>query len=274
MEVTRSGYYSYLKKQKILSTEKDVKLIVELKVLHNKSNASYGSRRMMKALVGQGYSIGRSKVRRLMRENGIICKQRRRYVVTTNSKHNQPVAENILNRDFNAEVPNQKWVSDITYLWTAEGWLYIAAVLDLFSRRIVGWAIADHMQTNLIESAFKMAVKLRHPKPKLLLHSDQGCQYTSVQYQQAIKRFDVVVSMSRKGECWDNAAMERFFGSLKSEWTNGKRYKTKIEARFDVENFIDFYNSQRLHSTLDYVSPIAYEMLYKSTYAQVQKNGE
>jgi putative transposase len=257
MAVNRSAYYRYLQKKDKQKNELDIKLTVELKSLHKQSRKSYGTRRMAKAL-----SIGRFKARRLMRQNGISCKQRRRYTVTTRCDHIAPVAENILNRDFHVDQPNRKWVADITYLWTDEGWFYLAAVLDLFSRRVVGWAMADHMQTDLIENAFSMAIQRRNPTDGLLHHSDRGTQYTSQQYQQALQKFKVIVSMSRKGNCWDNAVMERFFGTLKSERTDGTRYATRAAAKADVIDFIEmFYNAKRLHSTLNYVSPSHYEQL-------------
>ena len=264
MEVTRSAYYCYLQKKNKITFDLDTKLTIELKILHKKSNQSYGSRRMAKALSAQGYNIGRYKARRLMRQNKITCKQRRRYMVTTQSNHSLTIARNILNRNFNIEQPNRVWVSDITYLWTAEGWLYVAAVLDLFSRRVVGWSIADHMRADLVENAFIMAKVRRQPLYGLLHHSDRGIQYASQQYQQRLKGAGVIVSMSRKGNCWDNAVMERFFGTLKSERTDGKNYKTRDEAKADVIDFIEmFYNNQRLHSTLNYVSPMHYEMNFK-----------
>lgn len=262
MEVTRSAYYRYLHKPSF-NIDQDIKLVVEIKALHKISKQSYGTRRMTKALLDQGYKIGRFKVRQLMRQNGISCKQRRKYTVTTQSKHELPIANNVLNREFNVTKPNEKWVSDITYLWTAEGWLYVAAVLDLFSRRVVGWAMADTMKTDLVEDAFEMARCRRMPAIGFLHHSDRGVQYASERYQLLLKKAGAVISMSRKGNCWDNAVMERFFGSLKSERTDDKIYLTRSEAKADVIDFIEgFYNSQRLHSTLNYMSPIAYEKSY------------
>ena len=263
MEVARSAYYRYMK-MKNCNTKQDLKLIIELNVLHKQSHKSYGSRRMTKALLTKGYSIGRYKVRRLMRENGIMCKQRRRYTVTTQSNHSLTVANNVLDRNFTVKSPNKVWVADITYLWTQEGWLYVAAVLDLFSRRIVGWAIADHMRADLVENAFIMATSRRCPLEGLLHHSDRGIQYASRQYQQVLQKFGVVVSMSRKGNCWDNAVMERFFGTLKSELTDTKRYTNRSEAKRDIVSFIEtFYNNQRLHSALNYMSPVCYERNFK-----------
>jgi len=260
MEVSRSGYYIYLK-NKAKKLGLNIKIISELKILHRISNRSYGSRRMAKAISAQGYKVGRYKIRRLMQENGISCKQRRRYTVTTQSKHDLKTAKNVLNRNFSVKKPNSAWVADITYLWTNEGWLYLAAVLDLFSRKVVGWSMSDNMQANLVERAFTMATSSRRPLSGFLHHSDRGIQYASKQYQQVLKRSGAIVSMSRKGNCWDNAVMERFFGTLKSERTDNKRYVTRAEAKTDVAHFIEiFYNNQRLHSTLNYMSPVQYEI--------------
>jgi putative transposase len=261
MEVTRSAYYRYIARNKIV--DQDLRISFELKVLHKQCKGSYGSRRMVKALSLHGYKIGRYKVRRLMRQNGISCKQRRRYIVTTCSTHALATAENLLNRNFNVKKPNQKWVADITYIWTTEGWLYLAAILDLYSRRIVGWSMADHMKTDLVENAFMMAKSRRLPSRGLLHHSDRGIQYASQQYLKRLYSSGVVISMSRKGNCWDNAVMERFFGTLKTECTNVKNYTTRAEAKKYVVYFIEiFYNNERLHSTLDYLSPVAYERKY------------
>jgi putative transposase len=196
----------------------------------------------------------------VMLENRIECKQRRRYKVTTMSQHTQPVAENKLDRNFTVSEPNKVWVADITYLWTLEGWLYIAAVVDLFSRRVVGWSMASMMHTKLISDAFTMALNRRQPTSKLMHHSDRGSQYASQDYQELLRKSDITVSMSRKGNCWDNAVMERFFGSLKSERTDGITYLTRNQAKNDVVEYIEmFYNVDRLHSTLGYVSPIVFE---------------
>jgi putative transposase len=257
MEVNRSGYYRFLKHGR---RPESTQLIVEVKALAQLSRGSYGSRQMSKNLKAKGYQVGRYQARTLMRKAGIECKQRRRYRITTNSRHRLPVAENILNREFTAVAPNQKWVSDITYLWTQEGWIYLAAVLDLFSRRVVGWAIAEHLREELIESALHMSLGRRQPLKGLLHHSDRGSQYASAAYQSELKRAGIIVSMSRKGNCWDNAVMERFFGSLKSERTDHIIYQTRGEAKADVIDYIEmFYNSRRLHSTLGYVTPLQFE---------------
>lgn len=262
MEVNRSGYYRYIKQ--ITSTkESDIattKMIIEMKVLHKKTRQSYGSRRMSREMQNKGYKAGRYKIRRVMRENSIECKQRRRYKVTTMSQHSLPIAQNKLDRNFTVFEPNKVWVADITYLWTLEGWLYIAAVVDLFSRRVVGWAMASTMHTELIANALMMAIGRRQPSADLMHHSDRGSQYASQYYQELLKESGITVSMSRKGNCWDNAVMERFFGSLKSERTDGITYLTRQQARNDVIEYIEmFYNADRLHSTLGYVSPVVFE---------------
>lgn len=262
MEVNRSNYYDYIKQITTIK-ESDItetKMIIEMKALHNKTRQSYGSRRISRKLQEQGHKIGRYKARRIMRENGIQCKQRKRYRVTTNSQHSFPIAENILDRNFTVLEPNKVWVADITYLWTLEGWLYIAAVVDLFSRRVIGWSTASTMHTELIANALIMAINRRQPASDLMHHSDRGSQYASHDYRGLLKELGITVSMSRKGNCWDNAVMERFFGSLKSERTDGITYLTRRQAKNDVVEYIEmFYNTDRLHSTLDYLSPAMFE---------------
>ena len=234
--------------------------IMEVKVLAQISHHSYGSRRIAKGLQNKGYSVGRHAARTLMRKAGISCKQRRRYCVTTQSTHHLSVANNILNREFSVSRPNRSWVTDITYLWTLEGWVYIAAVLDLFSRRVVGWSIANHMRETLVNKALQMALGRRQPERGLLHHFDRGVQYACQDYQSALRTAGIIMSMSRKSNCWDNAVMERFWGSLKSERIHEKTYITREEAKADVIDSIEmFYNSNRLHSTLNYVSPMQFE---------------
>jgi transposase InsO family protein len=265
MTVPRSGYYRYIRiKEQYKDSAIEAQLELEIKTLHKQTRASYGSRRMSQKLKIKGFAIGRYKARKLMLRYGLECKQRRRYTITTQSDHNLPLAENRLNRNFKTQMPNQVWVADITYLWTQEGWLYLAAIVDLFSRRVVGWAIADHMRSELIESAFSMAIGRRQPiSQNLMHHSDRGCQYASCFYQNILKKFGVTVSMNRRANCWDNAVMERFFGSLKSERTDGINYVTREQAKNDVIDYIEmFYNSSRLHSSLNYQSPMEFEKKY------------
>lgn len=260
MQVHRSGYYSYLKKRGSSPDPEEAILLAEIKKLHKESRNSYGTRRIAHGLQLNGYQVGRYRARSLMNKAGIVCKQRKRFRVTTNSNHCHPIAENLLNREFMATAPNRVWVADITYVWTQEGWLYLSAVLDLFSRRVVGWCVADHMRGELVRNAFLMALGRRQPGKDLLHHSDRGCQYASEDYRVLLDKYGITVSMSRKGDCWDNAVMERFFGSLKSECTDGKVYLTRECAKRDVIDYIEmFYNSKRFHSTLGYRSPLQYE---------------
>lgn len=215
---------------------------------------------MAKQLQAKGYEVGRYAARTLMRQTGVECKQRRRYRITTQSQHEFVVAKNVWNREFTASAPNRVWLADITYVWTWEGWLYLAAIVDLFSRRVVGWAIAEHMRQTLVNDALQMALGRRQPQQGLLHHSDRGIQYASTDYQFALKATSITVSMSRKANCWDNSVMERFFGSLKSECTNHRVYKTREEAKADIIDYIEmFYNSKRLHSALNYVTPMQFE---------------
>lgn len=257
--VSRSGYYKYLRAKR---PKFNNLLLTETKALHTQSRGSYGSRRIAKALQAKGYQVGRFKARSLMRAAGLECKQRRRFRKIPRVDPNLKAAENVLNREFAVSEPNKVWVCDITYLDTREGWLYLAAVLDLHSRRVVGWSLAEHMREELVHDALSMALGRRRPGKTVLHHSDRGSQYTSEDYRQFLKRSGFDESMSRKGNCWDNAVMERFFGSLKSERTDGQRYETRKEAKDDVIDYIEmFYNSERLHSTLGYVSPKSFENL-------------
>ena len=260
MEVNRSGYYRYLKGTGFEKKDVEDVLVTEVKALHRQSGESYGSRRIAKGLQAKGYRVCRYQARSLMRKAKISCKQRRRFKVTTQSNPALPVAKNILNREFAVKQANRVWAADITYLWTQEGWLYLSAVLDLFSRRIVGWSLGSDLREELVSNALRMALGRRNPEPGLLHHSDRGCQYASKSYQKLLRENGLVSSMSRKGNCWDNAVMERFFGSLKSERVYGKNYVTRSEAKADVINYIEmFYNSERMHSALGYLSPMQYE---------------
>jgi transposase InsO family protein len=211
---------------------------------------------MARALQKEGYSVGRHKARSLMREAGVFCRQRRRWRCTTDSGHSLPVAPNRLAREFGVSEPNTVWVADITAIWTLEGWLYLAAVLDLCDRQLVGWAMAGHRRTELVSQALTMALGRRRPDTGLIHHSDRGSQYAAHEYRHLLETNGLVASMSRKGDCWDNAVMERFFGSLKSEWTDTQRYRSLEQARRDVIKFIEMeYNSDRFHSTLGYLTP-------------------
>ena len=261
MRVSRSGFYDYLKRfqQGPVLDPREERLKSQMRQIFKSSRASYGSRRMMKQLGNDGFTIGRYKTRRLMRELGLKAKAPRRYKVTTDSRHWFAVAANVLNRKFDVQVPDSVWTADISYVWTLEGWLYLAVVMDLYSRRIVGWAMDKRMKTDLVLNALTMAYWHRKPPKGLLHHSDRGSQYACPDYQKHLKQYGMRVSMSRKGDCWDNAPVERFFRSLKSERLKLCRFETRASARNEVLDYIAFYNGLRLHSTLGYLSPIDYE---------------
>jgi len=221
--------------------------------------SQYGSRRIAKQLQDEGLQIGRYRVRRIMRDLGLKAKAPKRYKVTTDSRHSFPVAPNILNREFNVDEPNTVWTVDITYVWTLEGWLYLAVVLDLHSRQVVGWAMNKRMKKQLTLDALAMAYWRRKPESGLLHHSDRGSQYACHEYRKRLDQYGMVASMSRKGNCWDNAPTERFFRSLKSERLSDYRFVTRQSAEIQILDYISYYNSSRLHSTLDYKTPFAYE---------------
>lgn len=227
--------------------------------IFNESKGSYGSRRVVRQLNDEGHPIGRYKVRRIMRQLGLEAKTPRRFKLTTDSKHSLPVAPNILNRMFEVNEPNKVWTADISYVWTYEGWLYLAVVMDLHSRRIVGWSTSSRLKKQLALDALAMAYWQRKPDIGLLHHSDRGSQYASHEYRKQLAFFGMTASMSRKGNCWDNAPTERFFRSLKSERLTACRFVTRNEAKNEILDYITFYNSIRLHSALGYVSPMAYE---------------
>ena len=224
------------------------------------SDYSYGSRRMKKALNALGFPVSRNKARQLMREADVQVRHRKKYKVTTDSNHRQPVFENLLSRQFDVPNPDQVYASDVTYIWTREGWLYLAVVIDLFSRKVVGWSMSTRMKAQLVCDALRMAVWRRRPQAGLIHHSDRGSQYASKPFRQLLKAHGFRGSMSRKGDCWDNAVVESFFGSLKQERVQWQSYQTRYEAQQDILSYISmFYNNYRLHSYLGYVSPNEYE---------------
>lgn len=261
LQVSRSAYYTFLRRAASPSgLAQEVALVAEVQRIARETRATYGSRRMMVELQAGGHAVGRYRTRTLMRKAQVTVKRRTRWTTTTQSRHAHPIAPNHLARQFTVATPNQAWAGDITYLWTQEGWLYLAVVLDLFSRKVVGWALEATLASALVEEALTMAVGRRQPPPGLLLHSDRGSQYAGHDYQALLQTHEFQCSMSRKGDCWDNAVVERFFGSLKREWTNACRYLTRYEAKRDVVDYIEmFYNSHRRHSTLGYLSPNAFE---------------
>lgn len=260
LKVQRSVYYEWRGQPAKVIAPDELALRRRMKELFVASRDSLGSRTMMKNLRQEGFEIGREKTRRLMRVLKLKVKQKRKYKVTTDSKHRLPVAANVLDRDFSPSAPNQAWGTDITFLWTQQGWIYLAVVIDLYSRRVVGWSIDRHMKKALVIRALLMAVNLRKPPPGLIHHSDRGSQYASYAYQALLKQYGMIGSMSRKGNCWDNAPVERFFSSLKREWTGDRLYRTREEAIADVREYVAvYYNSRRLHSTLGYATPMEYE---------------
>jgi len=238
----------------------DFELIAKVRQIHSETRGSYGSRRMSSQLREDGYDVGRYRARSLMKKAGVSVKRRKKFKRTTDSNHKLPVAPNLLNRQFEVERPNTVWCADITYLWTIHGWLYLAVVLDLYSRKIVGWAMSNRLTAPLVKEALSMAYWHRKPEKGLIHHSDRGSQYAGNEYQNLLEQYGMVCSMSRKGDCWDNAVAESFFHSLKTEWISDIIYKTRDEARSDVIMYIEmFYNSHRLHSFLGYKNPNVFE---------------
>ena len=259
LKASRSGYHA-LKKQ-LGSPEKDALLKVKIESVFNQSRQTYGYRRIAKVLRDGGERVNAKKVRRLMEERNLRPKARRKFKATTKSDHGHPVAKNVLNRDFTALAPNQKWAQDITYIWTKEGWLYLAVVIDLFSRMVVGWAMAERMGQELVLDALRMAIWRRKKPRGVMVHSDRGSQYCAKDFQALLAQFTMVCSMSRKAECWDNAPTESFFHSLKVEWIYGEKiFETRKEAIEKIFAYIEcWYNNQRLHSTIGHVSPAEFE---------------
>lgn len=256
--VSRSGYYGCRQRAKL--APKACLVSTQLKAEFAASGKVYGSRRLSAVLCAQGLRIGRHRVRRLMREHGLRPLWRRKFVHTTDSGHALPVSANVLARRFNPSGPNQAWVSDITYIRTRSGWLYLAVVLDLYARKVVGWAMAPTMHAELVCAALQLAIAQRQPTPGLIVHSDRGSQYASALHQALLARHSLVGSMSRKGNCWDNAVMERFFLSLKTERVWQRDYANHAEAMTDIADYIvGFYNSVRLHSKLGNLPPNAFE---------------
>ncbi len=263
-EVSRSGYYAWLKRPESKRAASNKKLLEEIRKMHKKHRYTYGSPRLTIALKEAGIACSRNRVARLMRENGIYAKTKRKFKATTDSRHNYPVAENLVNQNFSVDRPNKLWVADITYIPTDEGWLYLAAILDLFNRKIVGWAMDKTMTRQLVLKALRQAVGRERPPAGLVHHSDRGSQYASYEYQQALKDYMMVCSMSRKGNCFDNACMESFFSTLKRELIYGCKFRTRAEARQAIFEYIEvFYNRIRLHSALGYMSPVEYELCFQ-----------
>jgi putative transposase len=260
LEVSRAGYYAWEGREASARQKANAALVERIRQVHQDSRRTYGSPRVRAELKAQGQPVGRHRVARLMREAGLCARRRRRFVHTTDSKHGLPVAPNVLARDFNPPRPDQAWVTDITYVPTREGWVYLAVVLDLFSRRVIGWAMDRCIDRHLVLSALDMALKSRRPSVGLLHHSDRGSQYASADYQKALAARGLRCSMSRKGNCWDNAVVESFFSTLKTELVHERDFATRESAKAALFDFIEvFYNRKRRHSSLGYVSPAEFE---------------
>lgn len=264
--VSRSGFYAWKNRKPSQREQINQVLIDHIRRIHRMSRKTYGSPRVYAQLKRQGIPCNQKTVARLMRQDGLKGQRKYRKVITTNSNHKFPVASNVLNREFTADGPNQKWVADITYVPTEEGWLYVAGVLDLFSRKLVGWGMSSQIDATLVERALRMALYQRQPGKGLLHHSDRGVQYASYQIREILTANQIQVSMSGKANCYDNAVMESFFGTLKNEWVHHQKYKTRSQARTDIFEYIEgFYNTVRLHSTLGYLSPSEFEAQYQKS---------
>jgi transposase InsO family protein len=260
LEVSRSGYYAWVDRPRARRDLDDEQLAVAIAAIHQRSRGTYGSPRVHAELRAEGHTVSRKRVERLMRDLGLKARTKRRFRITTDSKHSNPVAPNHLARNFTVSEPDVAWVTDITYIWTDEGWLYVAAILDLFSRRVVGWAASESITRELTLAALDMALVHRRPAAGLLHHSDRGCQYASFDYRAALEKRHFVCSMSRKGDCWDNAVAESFFATLKVELVYRTRFATRAAAKRALFDYIEtFYNRRRRHSSLGYLSPIDFE---------------
>ena len=260
--VSRSGFYALKTRRPSARTKAAAKLAVEVVAAHKKSRKRYGSPRVHRALRKKGVRVGKKRVERLMREKGLVGRRKRRFRRTTDSNHANPIAPNVVARDFQPKAPNEVWAGDVTYIATAEGWSYLAVLLDLYSRRVVGWAMSASNDTALALAALERAIHCRaFVPPGLVHHTDRGSPYASDDYRAALTAHDMITSMSRKGDCWDNAVAESFFATLRAELVDDERYLSRDEAETSIGDYLEsFYNVERMHSHLDYVSPIEFEL--------------
>jgi putative transposase len=260
LDVARSGYYAWLTRPESVRAQEDTRLLKQMTAIHQKSRQTYGHRRIHAELRQDGETCGKGRVSRLMRQHKLVARLRRKHRTTTDSTHQEAVAPNLLDRQFAVSAPDHVWVSDITYIATWDGWLYLATVMDLGTRQIVGWSLGTTLERSLVINALTDALQRRRPAPGLIHHSDRGSQYASRDYQQLLTDHGLIASMSRKGNCWDNAPMESFFHSLKTELVYGAVFRTHAQARREVFEYIEvWYNRQRLHSALGYLTPVQYE---------------
>jgi transposase InsO family protein len=261
MSVSKSTYYAWCQSahKRTKKAEQAQRVAKKVTQLFNENRRVYGSRRLANVLQTQGIQVGRYKVRRLMQELSLVARCPKRFKMTTDSRHDDTISPNTLERQFTVSQPNQVWTTDMTYVWTLQGWLYVAVIIDLFSRQVVGWAMDNHMRTSLCVNALQMAYWRRKPAKGLLHHSDRGSQYASKEYREHLAVMGMEQSMSRKGNCWDNSPTERFFRSLKYEQLHYEKLRTVDEAKLSVIDYLAFYNGKRIHSTLGYKSPLAFE---------------
>ncbi|OGU39093.1 MAG: hypothetical protein A2X61_00850 [Ignavibacteria bacterium GWB2_35_12] len=262
LEISRSGYYSWVHEREIRKNAQTTYLLVKIKEVHEKSRRTYGSRRITKELRAEGIRISKNKVAMIMSENGIKAKTKRRYKVTTNSKHKLPIARNLLKEAPKTDEPNKVWVADITYIWTREGWLYLSSILDVYSRMIVAWELSTRLTKDFVVSSIEKAIKQRKPDSGLIFHSDRGSQYASYEVQNLLSANGIRQSMSSSGNCYDNAIAESFFHTLKTELVYFEQYQSRKEAELSLFDYIEsFYNRRRRHSTLNYLSPEQFEFM-------------
>jgi transposase InsO family protein len=261
--VSASGYYRWLNRKPSKRAQEEARLELEIKAAHRRTRETFGPERLQRELSEHGVRVGISRIRRIRKKLGIRCKQKRKFKATTDSRHSLPVAENLLKQEFKAAAPNRIWLSDITYIPTEEGWLYLAGHKDVFTGQIVGYAMGERITKNLVSQSLFRAVAAKRPPPGLIHHSDRGSQYCSHEYRRLLDQFHRKASMSRKGDCYDNAPMESFWGMLKSEHVHHRRYRTRQEAIGEITEYIEgFYNRQRRQVRLGYLSPAAYERQY------------
>ena len=264
MQVSRSGYYEWLNNPGCNRDKEDKKLTCKIEDIFKEGRGNYGSRPIKKELSRHGLIVSRKRIARLMNEATLVCKTKHKFKATTDSCHNKPVAPNLLDRKFKASAANCYWVGDITYVPTGEGWLYLATVIDLFSRKVIGWSMSSNMKADLVNNALLMAIWQRKPPKGLIWHTDQGSQYCSESHSKLIRQHGIIQSMSRKGNCWDNAVAESFFHTIKTELIYQNKFKTREEARHAIFEYIEvFYNRTRMHSSNDYLSPVKYEEIQK-----------